>query len=59
MTRDAIGLTDAECAHIASWSAEHQGYALWKIGRATSHIVRTVLTARERAMFHTNERMVV
>jgi hypothetical protein len=59
MTRDAIGLTDAECAHIGSWTAEHKGYALWKIGRTTSHIVRTVLTARERELFHTNERMVV
>jgi hypothetical protein len=59
MTRDAIGLTDAECAHIGSWSAEHKGYALWKIGRSANHIVRTVLTARERALFHTNERMLV
>ena len=43
MTRDAIGLTDAECEHIGSWSAEHKGYALWKVGRAASHIVRTAL----------------
>ena len=59
MTRDAIGLTDAECEHIASWTAEHKGYALWKIGRSTSHIVRTALTSRERELFHTNERMIV
>lgn len=59
MTRDAIGLTDAECAHIGSWSAEHKGYALWKIGRSASHIVRTGLTPTELQLFHTNERMVV
>ncbi|MGQ0843487.1 MAG: VirB4 family type IV secretion system protein [Sporichthyaceae bacterium] len=58
LTREAIGLTDAECAHIASWTAEHKGYALWKIGRASSHIARTVLTPRERMLFQTNERMV-
>ena len=33
MTRDAIGLTDTECAHIASWSGEQIGRAIWKIGR--------------------------
>jgi hypothetical protein len=59
MTREAVGLTDAECAHIGSWSAEHKGFALWKVGRAASHIVRTTLTPTERDLFHTNERMVV
>lgn len=59
MTRDAIGLTDAECAHIASWTAEHKGYALWKIGRTASLIARTVLTASEKTLFQTNERMTV
>jgi hypothetical protein len=59
MTRGAIGLTDAECAHIGSWSAEHKGYALWKIGRSASHIVRTTLTTYEREFFQTNERMIV
>jgi hypothetical protein len=59
MTREAIGLTDAECEHIGSWGAEHKGYALWKVGRASSHIVRTMLTGTELALFHTNERMVV
>ncbi|WP_344607075.1 type VI secretion protein [Sporichthya brevicatena] len=57
MTREAIGLTDSECEHIASWSAEHKGYALWKIGRAASHIVRVGLTPAEAGLFHTNERM--
>jgi type IV secretory pathway VirB4 component len=59
MTREAIGLTDSECQHIASWSAEHKGYALWKIGRAASHIVRVGLTPAELNLFHTNERMAV
>jgi type IV secretory pathway VirB4 component len=59
MTREAIGLTDSECEHIASWSAEHKGYALWKIGRAASHIVRVGLTPMEMTLFHTNERMAV
>jgi hypothetical protein len=59
MTREAVGLTDAECAHIGSWSAEHKGFALWKVGRTASHIVRTTLTPTERDLFHTNERMVV
>jgi hypothetical protein len=59
MTREAIGLTDAECEHIGSWSGEHKGFALWKIGRASSHIVRTTLSATEQELFHTNERMVV
>jgi hypothetical protein len=59
MTREAIGLTDAECRHIASWSAEHKGYALWKVGRVASHLVSTVLTPHELELFHTNERMVV
>jgi type IV secretory pathway VirB4 component len=59
MAREAIGLTDAECAHIASWTAEHKGYALWKIGRGASHIVRTTLTSSEVAWCQTNERMTV
>ena len=59
MTRDAIGLTDTECAHIGSWSAEQIGRGLWKIGRAASHIVQVVLSPAERRLFHTNERMVV
>ncbi|GGJ75233.1 ATP-binding protein [Pilimelia anulata] len=57
MTRDAIGLTDTECAHIASWSGEQVGRAIWKIGRHASHVVQTVLHPAERALFYTNERM--
>lgn len=59
MTRDAIGLTDTECAHIASWSGEQIGRAIWKIGRSSSHVVQTVLSPFERQLYYTNERMAV
>jgi type IV secretory pathway VirB4 component len=59
MTKEAIGLTDTEAAHIASWSAEHIGRALWKIGRSASHVVQTDLSALERQLFYTNERMAI
>jgi type IV secretory pathway VirB4 component len=59
MTRDAIGLTDTECAHIASWTGEQIGRAVWKIGRTSSHVVQVVLHPRERELFYTNERMSV
>jgi type IV secretory pathway VirB4 component len=57
MTRDAIGLTGPECAHIASWGAAHRGHALWKIGRHTSAAVRLELTATELEWTFTNQRM--
>ncbi|MBS2967079.1 type VI secretion protein, partial [Actinocrinis puniceicyclus] len=56
-TRDAIGLTEPECALIASWGAGHLGHALWKIGRHHSAAVRLELTAAERAWTYTNQRM--
>lgn len=59
MTKDAIGLTDTECAHIASWSGEHVGRALWKVGRQPSQIIQTILSPLERSLFYTNERMSV
>ncbi|MEV6968622.1 type VI secretion protein [Hamadaea sp. NPDC051192] len=59
MTRDAIGLTDTECAHIASWSGEQLGRAVWKIGRTSSHVVQVVLSPQERRLYWTNERMSV
>ncbi len=53
MTRDVIGLTDTECAHIASWSGEQLGRAIWKIGRTASHVVQIVLHPTERrAVLH-------
>jgi hypothetical protein len=58
-TREQIGLTDVECAHIASWSGRQTGRAVWKIGRAASAVVQTVLTPTERQLFWTNERMAV
>jgi type IV secretory pathway VirB4 component len=59
MTRDAIDLTDTECAHIASWSGEQLGRAIWKIGRTSSHVVQTVLSPIERQLYWTNQRMAV
>jgi type IV secretory pathway VirB4 component len=58
-TREQIGLTDTECAHIASWTGQQAGRAVWKIGRAASAVVQTVLTPAEQALFSTNERMAV
>ncbi|MBA3488294.1 MAG: type VI secretion protein, partial [Longispora sp.] len=57
MTKDAIGLTDTECAHIESWSGEQVGRALWKIGRSQSQIVQVMLSPLERQLYYTNERM--
>lgn len=57
MTRDAIGLTDTECEHIASWTAAQIGRAVWKVGRHSSHVVQTILSAPEKTLFYTNERM--
>jgi type IV secretory pathway VirB4 component len=57
MTRDAIGLTDTECAHIASWTGQQIGRAIWKVGRAASHVVQLVLTPEEKRLYWTNERM--
>jgi type IV secretory pathway VirB4 component len=56
MTRDAIGLTGPECAHIASWGAAHIGCALWKTGRFSA-AVRLQLTPAELGLFYTNQRM--
>jgi type IV secretory pathway VirB4 component len=58
-TREQIGLTDTECAHIASWSGRQTGRAVWKVGRAASAVVQVVLTPAERELFWTNERMAV
>lgn len=56
-TRQQIGLTDTECAHIASWGGRQAGRGIWKIGRAASVAVQVTLTPAERQLFHTNERM--
>jgi type IV secretory pathway VirB4 component len=57
ITRDAIGLTDAECALIASWSGQ-RGRALWKVGGSgSSHAVQLMLSRTERQLFETDERM--
>ena len=57
MTREAIGLTDTECAHIASWTGQQIGRAVWKVGRAASHVVQLILTPQEKQLYWTNERM--
>jgi len=57
MTRQAIGLTDTEARHIASWNAQHVGRALWKIGQRSSHVVQVSLHPIERRLFYTDERM--
>jgi type IV secretory pathway VirB4 component len=57
MTREVIGLTDTECAHIGGWTGEQIGRAVWKIGRTASHVVQVVLTPAEHRLYWTNERM--
>ena len=58
MTREVIGLTDAEAALIGSWGRSHVGRALWKVGRAGgSHPVQLRLCDTETRLFYTDERM--
>ena len=52
-------VTDTECAHIASWSGQQTGRAVWKVGRSASAVVQVVLTPAERRLFWTNERMAI
>ncbi|MEU9480719.1 type VI secretion protein [Streptomyces sp. NPDC048191] len=60
ITREAIGLTDAECELIGSWGAGQRGRALWKVGRGGgSHAVQLLLSHTEKALFETDERMVI
>jgi hypothetical protein len=54
---EQIGLTGTECAHIASWTPQHAGRALWKVGRSASVVAQLVLTPAEKRLFWTNERM--
>jgi type IV secretory pathway VirB4 component len=58
-TREQVGLTDVECAHIASWSGHHVGRAVWKVGRSASAVVQLILTPAEKRLFYTSERMAV
>ncbi len=58
MTREVIGLTDAEVALIGSWGRAHAGRALWKIGRAGgSHPIQLHLSETESCLFYTDQRM--
>lgn len=60
MTREAIGLTDAECDLIGSWGAGQRGRALWKVGRGGgSHAVQLMLSHTEEQLFETDEKMVI
>ncbi|WP_406475697.1 type VI secretion protein [Streptomyces sp. NBC_01615] len=60
LTREAIGLTDAECDLIGSWGAGQRGRALWKVGRGGgSHAVQLVLSHTEEELFETDEKMVI
>ncbi|MFC9817858.1 type VI secretion protein [Streptomyces virginiae] len=60
LTKEAIGLTEAECALIGSWGAGQRGRALWKVGRAGgSHAVQLLLSKTEKSLFETDERMVM
>jgi type IV secretory pathway VirB4 component len=52
-----IGLTDTECAHISSWTSQHAGRAIWKVGRSASAVVQLMLTPAEKRLYWTNERM--
>ncbi|WP_410469092.1 type VI secretion protein [Streptomyces sp. G-5] len=60
MTREAIGLTSAECDLIGSWGAAQRGRALWKVGRGGgSHAVQLILSSVEERLFETDEKMIV
>ena len=60
ITREAIGLTDAECDLIGSWGAGQRGRALWKVGRGGgSHAVQLMLSRTEEQLFETDEKMVI
>ncbi|MFE4829979.1 type VI secretion protein [Streptomyces sp. NPDC056672] len=60
LTKEAIGLTDAECAVIGGWGAGQRGRALWKVGRAGgSHAVQLLLSKTEKRLFETDQRMVM
>ncbi|MER5555974.1 type VI secretion protein [Streptomyces sp. NPDC002793] len=60
ITREVIGLTDAECDLIGSWGAGQRGRALWKVGRGGgSHAVQLVLSHTEEKLFETDEKMVI
>jgi len=60
ITREVIGLTDAECDLIGSWGAAQRGRALWKVGRGGgSHAVQLLLSHTEEKLFETDEKMVL
>jgi hypothetical protein len=54
---DQIGLSSAERDMVSSWNAAHIGRGLWRVGKNRGYVVQGVLTATERDLFYTNERM--
>ena len=56
---DEIGLSPAEREMVSSWNAAHIGRGLWRVGQSRAYVVQGVLTAKERELFWTNERMTV
>jgi len=54
---DQIGLSPAEREMVSSWNAAHIGRGLWRVGKSRGYVVQGVLTAAERELFYTNERM--
>jgi hypothetical protein len=57
---EEVNLTDAEREMVSSWNAANIGRALWHVGpHGRAYVVDGHLTALERRLFHTNERMAV
>ena len=42
-----------------SWTGPRIGRAVWKVGRAASHVVQLILTEQEKRLYWTNERMAI
>ncbi len=54
---DHVGLTDEEKAQIGSWVDVAVGKALWRVGNGRGFVVQGSLSALERRLFHTDNRM--
>ncbi|MFD5861701.1 hypothetical protein [Streptomyces chartreusis] len=60
ITREAIGLTDAECDLLGSRGVGQRGRALWKVGYGGgSHAVQLTLSHTEQRLFGTDEKMAI
>ncbi|HEX3960101.1 MAG TPA: hypothetical protein VHZ03_26270 [Trebonia sp.] len=56
-TREQIGLTDVEYAHIASWSGQHAGRAVGRPAGPPPSWLNSFLTPAGQQLFWTNQRM--